>query len=585
MRPSSTSRYAGISTGVIALVCLFVLLVWFGTLDGRWLFRPDEGRYAEISREMFASGDWVTIRYNALKYFEKPPFHMWVTAITYTLAGVGDWQARLCVALSGVVGAVASMAAAARWYGPRAALLTGLVLIAAPMWTVTGHFNALDMTLSGAMACVLAFMLIAQHPDATPAARRNWMLACWAAMGVAILTKGLVGLALPGLVLVVYTLVTRDFALWGRLHLVKGIVLMLAVTVPWFWLISERNPAFLHFFFIHEHWERYTSTVHSRQGAIWYFVPLLVAGFLPWLGLTPRMWSVAREHAPATGAGHATRPLRAGLLAMLWAVSIFVFFSLSDSKLPGYIVPIFPALGILAGAALDHINDRSWNRQINAMLVLAVVGLIACPFVWRMDRPSTPNEVYREFTLWLVAAFVVMLAAAMIARRVLQSRGVMPSILAYSLGFFLSFTLALQGHDAMGRRASGIALLPPIRAVLTPEMPFYGVGMLDHTLPFYLAHPLVMVEHPDELEFGTQQEPDKWLPTMAAFADRWRNGPRALAVMAPQTFDALRAERLPMHTIAADNRRIVVSNFIPDATQAAGQATGAPASPSQSTQQ
>lgn len=561
MRPTSTSRYAGFPVGIIALVCLFILLVWFGTLDGRWLFRPDEGRYAEISREMFASGDWVTIRYNALKYFEKPPFHMWVTALAYTVAGVGDWQARFCVALSGVVGAAVSMAAATRWYGARAGLLTGLVLVAAPMWTVTGHFNSLDMTLSGAMACVLGFMLLAQHPDATPAARRNWMLACWAAMGVAVLVKGLVGLALPGLVLVVYTLVTRDLGLWKRLHLVKGIVVMLAVTVPWFWLVSERNPEFLHFFFIHEHWERYTSTVHSRKGAIWYFVPLLVAGFLPWLGLTPRMWEIVREHRPRTG--HAERPLRAGLLAMLWAASIFVFFSLSGSKLPGYIVPIFPALGILAGAALDHMNDRSWNRNINAMLVLAIVGLIACPFVARLDRPGTPNEVYRAFTVWLAAAFVVMLAGAIVARRLLASRGVMPSIAAYAIGFFLSITIALQGHDVMARRASGIALLDPVRAVLTPAMPFYGVGMLDHTLPFYLEHPLVMVERPDELEFGTQQEPDKWLPTVAAFRERWRSGPRALAVMAPQTFEALQRDGLPMHTVAADNRRIVVSNFDP----------------------
>lgn len=288
MRSSSTSRAAALSVGAttasaVALASLFILLVWFGTLDMRHLLRSDEGRYAEIAREMFATGDWVTIRYHELKYFEKPPFHLWVTTLAYTLFGVGDWQARLCVALSGILGLGVSMLAAARWYGRRVAMLTGLVLVSAPMWNIAGHFNSLDMTLAGAMACVLAFMLLAQHPDATRAERRNWMLACWAAMGVAVLVKGLVGLALPGLVLVVYTLVTRDFRLWCRLHLPGGIVAMLVVTVPWFWLVSERNPEFLHFFFIHEHWQRYTSNVHQREGAIWFFVPLLLAGFLPWL--------------------------------------------------------------------------------------------------------------------------------------------------------------------------------------------------------------------------------------------------------------------------------------------------------------
>ena len=268
MRSSTPSRYAGLPVGMIVLVVIAILLVWFGTLDARHLLKPDEGRYAEISREMFASGDWVTIRYNALKYFEKPPFHLWVTTLAYEAFGVGDWQARLCVALSGFLGLGVTVLAATRWFGARAGLLAGLALLAAPMWSIAGHFNALDMTLSGALACVLACMMLAQHPDATPAARRGWMLACWVAMGVAILTKGLVGIALPGLVLVVYSLITRDLALWRRLHLISGIIVMLVVTVPWFWLISSRNPEFPHFFFIHEHWERYTSTVHARKGPI-----------------------------------------------------------------------------------------------------------------------------------------------------------------------------------------------------------------------------------------------------------------------------------------------------------------------------
>ncbi len=253
-------------------------------------------------------------------------------------------------------------------------------------------------------------MLLAQHPDTTPAARRNWMLACWAAMGVAILTKGLVGIALPGLVLVVYTLGTRDFGLWRRLHLVSGTVLMLLVTVPWFWLVSERNPEFLNFFFIHEHWQRYTSTMHSRKGPLWYFVPLLVGGFLPWLGAFPGMWQAVRERA-GVERGTAPRPFQPALLSAIWAIAIFVFFSLSGSKLPGYIVPIFPALGILAGVALDTATERSWLRQVNVMLVLGILGLLASPYLATLDKPSTPNAVYREFALWIGLAFACMLAA------------------------------------------------------------------------------------------------------------------------------------------------------------------------------
>lgn len=558
--PWPAAPVTGVPALTLALVVIAFALLWFGTLGMRHLLGPDEGRYAEIAREMLHSGDWVTIRYDGLKYFEKPPFHMWMTAVSYALFGIGDWQARLCVALAGAAGLGVSMLAAARWFGARAGLMAGLVLASAPMWNIAAHFNTLDMTLSGAMACVLASLLLAQHPAATPAARRRWMLACWAAMGVAVLTKGLVGVALPGLVLVLYTGVTRDLSLWRRLHAPAGIALMLLVAVPWYWLVAQRNPEFLRFFFIHEHWQRYTSTVHARTGAPWYFVPLLAGGFLPWLGLLPGMVRAVAQRAgvaPAAGIGP---PFQPALMAALWAVSIFVFFSLSGSKLPGYIVPMFPALGILGGVALTQTGERSWSRQLRAMLVLGAMGLLASPLVAALDANNTPNALYRSYAIWAALAFALVTASAAAALWLLRRRGRMASVAGYAFGMLLAFSIALLGHEAIGRSASGIDLVAPIARVLRPGMPLYGVGMLDHTLPFYLRHPLTMVAQADELAFGAAQEPQKWVPTVAAFADAWQHGPRAVALLSPQAFAELSA-RVPMHVVARDWRRVAVSNF------------------------
>ncbi|NSX13922.1 glycosyltransferase family 39 protein [Cupriavidus taiwanensis] len=558
--PWHAARVAGVPALTLALVAIGFALLWFGTLGVRHLLGPDEGRYAEIAREMLSTGDWVTIRYDGLKYFEKPPFHMWMTAVAYALFGIGDWQARLCVALAGAVGTGMSMLAAARWFGARAGLMAGLVLASAPMWIVAAHFNTLDMTLSGAMACVLASLLLAQHPAATAAARRRWMLACWAAMGVAVLTKGLVGVALPGLVLVLYTAATRDLALWRRLHAPAGIALMLLVAVPWYWLVARRNPEFLRFFFVHEHWQRYTSTVHARTGAPWYFVPLLVGGFLPWLGLLPGMVRAVTQRA---GVAHATGtrpPFQPALMAALWAVSIFGFFSLSGSKLPGYIVPIFPALGMLAGVALTQASSRAWTRQLRAMLVVGAIGLLASPVVATLDANNTPNALYRGYAIWAALAFALVMASAAAALWLLRRQGRMASVTGYAFGMLLAFSIALLGHEAIGRSASGIDLAAPIERVLRPGMPLYGVGMLDHTLPFYLRHPLTMVAQADELAFGAAQEPRKWLPTIDAFVDAWQHGPRAVALLSPQAFAELGA-RVPMHVIARDWRRVAVSNF------------------------
>ncbi|CBJ43295.1 glycosyltransferase family 39 protein [Ralstonia solanacearum] len=538
-------------TSTLWLLAAALLVVWLGTLGYRHLIPTDEGRYAEIAREMFTTGDWVTIRYNDLKYFEKPPLQMWGTALAYTLFGVGDWQARLFAALSGLIGIAFTMLAAARWWGKRVAVVSALVLASAPMWNVGAHFNSLDMGVAGCMTMALAALLLAQHPDASPAQRRGWMWACWAAMALAVLSKGLIGVVLPGFVLVVYTLVARDWALWKRLHLLTGLVVFFAVGAPWFVLISARNPEFAWFFFVHEHFQRFTSTVHHRDAPLWYFVPLLVAGFLPWLAQLPgaARLTMARDQAAANG-------FRPTLLLGLWAVLIFAFFSVSNSKLPGYIFPIVPALAILAALVLEQADERMWRWQLKTFLGVSLVGLAACGYLATMSSEMYPNAVFARFAAFLAAAFLAAAVLTWLALRLAARR--FESLAAFACGWFLTFTIALLGHEAFGRSMSGIDLVPAVKPWLKPGVPFYAVERLDHTMPFYLDTPAVMVQEPDELAFGVAHEPAKWIPTTDAFVVRWRDGGQAVAMMSPGTYQRLAAQSVPMTVIAQDTRRVIV---------------------------
>jgi 4-amino-4-deoxy-L-arabinose transferase-like glycosyltransferase len=533
------------------LLAAAFLAIWLGTLGYRHLIPTDEGRYAEIAREMFVSGDWGTIRYNALKYFEKPPLQMWGTALAYTLFGIGDWQARLFTALSGIVGIVFTMLAAARWWGKRTAVISGLVLVSAPLWNVGSHFNSLDMGVAGCMTMALGALLLAQHPDATRAQQRGWMWACWASMALAVLSKGLIGVVLPGFVLVVYTLVARDWALWKRLHLVSGLIIFFAVGAPWFVLISIRNPEFAWFFFVHEHFQRFTSTVHNRNAPLWYFVPLLVAGFLPWLAQLPgaARLTLARGETASNG-------FRPTLMLGLWAVLIFAFFSISDSKLPGYIFPIIPALAILAALVLEHTSERAWRWQLKGFLVLALAGLAASGYVATMSSDMYPNAVFSRFAMFLAVAFVAGAGFTWLALRLADRR--FESVAAFACAWFLTFTAAMLGHEAFGRSMSGIDLVPAVKPWLKPDVPFYAVERLDHTMPFYLGRPTTMVQEPDELAFGAKQEPAKWVPTTEAFVARWKAGGQAVAMMGPGTYDRLAAQGVPMIVIARDARRVIV---------------------------
>jgi 4-amino-4-deoxy-L-arabinose transferase-like glycosyltransferase len=535
----------------MALVALGLLLLaaWFLSLDYRHLIRSDEGRYAEIAREMWVSGDWVTPRYNGLKYFEKPPLHLWMTALSYSLFGLGEWQARLWVALSGALGIGALVLAAKRWHGQQGAWLAGLVLLGTPSWVLSSHFNSLDMGVAAFMTVTLAAFLLAQHPATEAAARRRWMALAWAAMGGAVMSKGLIGIVLPGAALVVYTLLARDWALWGRLEWVRGPAAFLAVTAPWFVLVSLRNPEFAQFFFIHEHFERYTSGVHQRGAPWWYFVPQLAAGFLPWLALLPAMFGVVRADARRRG-------FRADLFCAVWGATIFIFFSLSGSKLPGYIVPVLPALAWLAARVVAGQPDRAWQRRIVWVGVLTAAGLVASLAIGRVAG----TEAYAGYGRWLVAACVVAGLFVALAQWGHRRSVRLASIGSVALGAFAATLIGLLGHETLGRASSGVDLVPAIRAQLKPDMPLYGVRLLDHTLPFYLGRTLTMVEEPDELEFGTQQEPARWVPTLADLRLRWDTATPALALMSAETYEQLRREQWPMTLVARDERRVVVSN-------------------------
>lgn len=542
------------------LVAMAVLAAWFGVLGLRELLPADEGRYAQIAREMAASGDWVTVRYNGLKYFEKPPFHIWMSALAFDVFGVGPWQARLWVAVSGLIGIAAMALACARWWGWRVALNCALVMFAMPLWSLGAQFNSLDMSVSAALAVVLAAFMLAQHPDASPASRLRWMLVAWAAMGIAVLTKGLIGIVLPGLVLGVYTLWRRDWALWTRVHLLAGLAVFALVTVPWFWLVSTRNPEFAHFFFIHEHFQRYTSTIHRRDNPWWYFVPLIVAGCLPWTGL---WWAMVDRVRQATGPGVAAAGIEVERLLAAWAVSIFLFFSASGSKLPGYILPVFPALAVLAALALERMSERAWRTQLVVAVGVAIGFAALSPLVGRLGSPATPPVHFVALSQWLLGASLLAAAAALLALALARAARGQASRTAYSLGLLASTLVGAVGHDAVGRVSSGVTLVPAVSRLLTSEMPLYGVRRLDHTVPFYLQHRLTMVETPDELAFGVSQEPERWLPTLARFVERWQHGPRALALMTPETFSELKGQGLVMEEIARDPRRVIVANFKP----------------------
>lgn len=555
---------------LVLVLAVVLAIVWFGGLGHRDLIKPDEGRYAEIPREMVATGDWLTPRLNGLKYFEKPPLQYWATAVAYEVFGIEAWTSRLWAALTGFAAIVVTGFAAARLWGSHVGLYAATVLASSLAFVLLGHFNTLDMGLTFFLAATLAAVMAARDAlvrgtdpthcgasvDASTRAAGLWVLVAWAALALAVLSKGPVALVLCGLGLSLYLVASRDWPMLKLVLSLRGIGLFLLIAAPWFIAVSRANPEFARFFFIHEHVERFLTDEHRRSGPPWYFVPVVAAGLLPWLGLAFTGWRSAWR-APARGT---FRPER---LLVAWTIAVFAFFSASGSKLPSYVLPLFPSIAMLAALELKRIDARTLVRHLAAVAMLAVVAFVAVCFIERWTRFVDPPEAVSQFKtialtslgVWCVGTVV----GALLARR---DRGTL-AVVAAGLAALVAWSGILLGHQAIGRGMSTAVVAQRIASEIVPDTTVYSVGLFEHSLDFYLGRTVQLVSFRDELDFGLSQEPSKYIATIEQFAARWQAERAPVAVMAPDTYATLVAMKLPMRVLVDDRRRIVVAKPAP----------------------
>jgi len=547
-------------------VAIVMTVLWFALLGTRALQHPDEGRYAEIGREMLATGDWTTPRLNGLKYFEKPALQYWVTAASFAAFGVNAWAARLPVALSGWLAVIAVGYAGLRLAGPTVGAYAGVALAGTVWHFGMAHVVTLDAMLSFWLTVALCAFLVAQRAAALPAERRMFMLVAWAAMAGALLTKGLVGLLIPGAALVAYTVATRDVALWRRLEILRGTALLLVLAVPWFVVVSTRNPEFAHFFFIHEHVERFLTTEHRRDGPWWYFVPLLVVGLLPWVGVFAVAAVRGWRDAPREANGFSWPRF-----CLVWIAFVFLFFSASGSKLPSYILPLFPAAGLLVGWQLAVIDRRLLLRlalplAVGAWLLLAGAVAFSGALIAHLASPATPAAIFAALEPYVVAALAVAALGYTLAvvafRRDGEARRTW-GVIGVSLATMAMLQLLLAGNDAFRVTRSAVDAVRVLRSEAQPPFdpaaPVFQVGIYDQTLPFYLGRPTTLVAFRDEFALGIDAEPQKAIPHLGDWLAQWAGLAQGYALVGHDTLDQMTAHGATFRVVMRDARRALIA--------------------------
>ena len=375
-------------------------------------------------------------------------------------------------------------------------------------------------------------------------------------MAAAVLSKGLIGVVFPAAAVFLYCVVQRNLRLLSKVEWLVGPLIFLFIAAPWFVLVSLKNPEFPHFFFVHEHFERFLSTVHRREQVWWYFFPILFAGFLPWaLALIPatlQAWRRPPHLSPATGT---FAPLK---FALIYSAFILLFFSKSGSKLPGYILPMFPLLAIVIAAYLRNADPKRLAWLVLPVFPVALLGAYAARVAPAARADEFSRQLYADFSVWVVAAAVSIALGAVASFFLLRAQRKWLGVLALSVGTIVAMEFIERGYEKISPLQSGFAVSQSIKAHIQPETRLYSVENYEQSLPFYLQRTLTLVNYLDEFEMGQKSEPQKSIAKLSDFPAAWNAPGAAIAIIPPGNVDKMRALGIEFDVIHFDPRRAAI---------------------------
>ena len=331
------------------------------------LIEPDESRYFEISDNMVDSGDYIMPRLAGVIYLEKPPLSYWASALIFKLFGETDFTTRFYVGICAWACLLLVYFMGSFLHDRITGLYASGMLGTSLFFFIFGNFNILDVPLT--FYTCLSIWAGYRHVTGT-VDKKAWLYLLYLSSALAFLTKGLIGVVFPFAILTLWLVLSgqrkRTIALFSPI----GIVLFLAITSPWLILVQQEHKDFLRFFFIQEHFLRYTTTMHGRDNSILLYLPAVIIGCLPWTAFLVRaVWEVRKDKSSLSA-------LRGKSFLWTWIVFIFVFFSLSSSKLIPYIAPIFIPLSVLIGHMLrnyDFLSPLPQKRFQSLLLQLPIV--------------------------------------------------------------------------------------------------------------------------------------------------------------------------------------------------------------------
>lgn len=499
MNPTPTPAFKLPFWPVLASFALSIFML-FWRLGGMALITPDEGRNAEVAREMGLSHAWLVPTYDGLAYLDKPAFYFKTVALSFAAFGESEGVARLSSALFALALITVVFLFCKKMYDQRTAVLAVLVVSTSPLFLVFARYVIFDMTLAFFVCSSIFACFLAEEDDGKH--RGRWYLLGALAAGFATVIKGPVGFIIPTLVIAVFNGVEGRFAVMKQAFALRNVAIFLAIVLPWFIGLSIERPDFPYYGIMRESIARFTTTEFRRTAPFYFYAPVIMGTFFAWSLLLPASVLAAIKNR--------SRWSRTDYLLVVWAILVVIFFSISKSKLPGYILSAVVALGILtarvfalalanhAGRAAQLLRRSTIPLLVLSVLAAGVLFWLAADPAWLKGKLSDKHAVFDLFVpsimpmAWSFAAVAVLSGAALWTRntRVVFAAFMSFPVLLISVNFDL---LSVYAHTRSSR-----ALAEHIRPLISEATELACLECLPNGLPFYLQRYVTVITRDGE---------------------------------------------------------------------------------------
>jgi 4-amino-4-deoxy-L-arabinose transferase-like glycosyltransferase len=476
-------------TSAILVVFAVVLFVSLFRLGSILLFDVDEAVFAEATKEMVESGDYITTTYNGDVRYDKPIFFYWMMALSYKIFGINEFGARFPSALAGCLLAAAIFFFTRRFLGVTRALYSVLSMVLSAYYLVYSRSAVTDMVLTLFVTLSLLCFYLSLKYD------RRYIYGYYSFSALAFLTKGLIGIVFPAAIALIYVLITEGVNGVRKLVHLKAAILFLIVGAPWYfaeYMIKGRE--FIDQFFIKHHFKRYTEVISGHKGPVYYYIVALIAGLFPWVAFLPAgIRKIIKDKDPLL------------LFSGVWVSFIVLFFSFATTKLPDYILSALPAASILIASGMEE-EGRRWKRSawcfIGFISAAAGIGFIIAPsFLARIGFAATDWMALTAAIALLMA--VLSFYAAITARHLYAA---MSSVI-----FAFMVTVILTALPVANNYLQGSLYEYSLygKEKARPDERIIAYGINFPSIVFYSDHKVANVRGRDALQLYLRQHDDR----------------------------------------------------------------------------